>query len=69
MGFWVTSAASSPPVLPYFFPAGMRGRGREGSRELESLGAACGDEHLEHQDADSLVGYPWERKKSPVDGD
>lgn len=69
MAFWVTSAVSSLPVLPYFFPVGRRGRGREGSGELEcpiaaagleSRGAALGDEHLEHQDADCLLRYSWE---------
>lgn len=36
--------------------------------ELVSQGAVFGVEHVEHHDADCLLGYPWERKKSTVVG-
>lgn len=53
---WGEFSDGSALLLPY---------GKEGSWR----GAALGAEHVEHQDAACLLGYPLERKKSPLDGD
>lgn len=53
---WGELSANSALLLPH---------GKEGSWR----GAVLGAEHMEHQDAACLLGFPSERKKNPNDGD